>query len=250
MQTHKIIGAFCLTVALASSPLASAIAEEPNGRIEATLRFSGAVPSTPDVHAPPPCGVTIHDESYVVGADHGIANGVAYLSGVKAPGAVPPRDLKISQHGCRFLPHVQVATVGSKLTVSNEDGTLHTAHGLRDAQTLFNVATPPGAGASPPQLLGRAGPIHIGCDVGHTWMSAWIYVFDHPYFGISGADGKLTIGDVPPGEYTLKAWHEKAGERAVKVTVLPGKTTNVTIDFSGQSIRSASAASPSAKGER
>jgi hypothetical protein len=70
--------------------------------------------------------------------------------------------------------------------------------------------------------------IRVKCDA-HKWMRAWIWELDHPYFATTGEDGHFTIKDVPPGTYTLVAWHEAAGENSASVTVVAGKT--VTADF-------------------
>ena len=56
------------------------------------------------------------------------------------------------------------------------------------------------------------------CDV-HPWMFAWVSVFDHPYFAVSGADGKFTIKNVPPGKYTLEAAHRKLGVQTAEIEV-------------------------------
>jgi hypothetical protein len=44
-------------------------------------------------------------------------------------------------------------------------------------------------------------------------MKAYLGVFEHPYFALSGADGRFTLKDLPPGEYTIEAWHERFGTR-------------------------------------
>jgi len=65
------------------------------------------------------------------------------------------------------------------------------------------------------------------CDV-HPWMFAWVSVFDHPYFCVSGADGKFAIKNVPPGKYTIVAAHRKAGTQTAGVEVKDG---NATVNF-------------------
>ena len=50
-------------------------------------------------------------------------------------------------------------------------------------------------------------------------MFAWVSVMDHPYFAVSGADGKFTIKDVPPGKYTLEATHRKLGTQTAEIEV-------------------------------
>ncbi len=56
------------------------------------------------------------------------------------------------------------------------------------------------------------------CDV-HGWMNAYAGVLDHPYFAVSKPDGSFSIPNLPPGSYTLGAWHEKLGTQTLQVTV-------------------------------
>jgi hypothetical protein len=73
--------------------------------------------------------------------------------------------------------------------------------------TVFNVAMPM-RGQRLPAKLTRPGVVRLQCDAGHTWMTAWIYVFDHPLFAVTDQEGHFAIPDAPPGEYTLEYWHE------------------------------------------
>jgi hypothetical protein len=66
------------------------------------------------------------------------------------------------------------------------------------------------------------------CDV-HPWMSAWIVALDNPFFGASAEDGTYAIQGLPPGKYTLTAWHESLGQQKKEVTVTAGEP--VTVDF-------------------
>ncbi len=204
-----------------------------NGSVTGTVKFSGEPPKLPDLH-PTMQGcptAPLSDPSIVIGQDHGLANAVVYLTGVKSAAQPVAHDVMLDQKDCRFVPHVQATTLGSKLTVKNSDAVLHTAHARSaSAQTLFNVATPGGL-VSQAQTLSSAGPIAFTCDAGHTWMSAYIYVSDQPYFAVSDASGAFSIVDVPAGTYTLKAWHEKFGERSANVTVVAGKPAKVNVDY-------------------
>jgi hypothetical protein len=203
------------------------------GSVTGTVRFSGEPPKTPDLH-PTMQGcptAPLSDPGVVIGQDHGLANAVVYLTGGQSDAKLAVHDVALDQKDCRFIPHVQATTLGSKLTVKNSDTVLHTAHARSaSAQTLFNVATPGGL-TSPAQNLGTPGPIAFSCDAGHTWMSAFIYVSDQPYYGVTDANGAFSISDVPAGTYTLKTWHEKFGERSAKVTVVAGKPANVSVDY-------------------
>ena len=48
------------------------------------------------------------------------------------------------------------------------------------------------------------------CDV-HAWMNAWVGVVNHPYFAVTGTDGAFSLPNLPPGTYTVEAWHEAGG---------------------------------------
>jgi hypothetical protein len=203
------------------------------GSVTGTVKFTGDPPKKPDLYPTMPGCPTapLPDPGIVIGQDHGLANAVVYLTGATSDAQPVAHDVTLDQKGCRFIPHVQATTLGSKLTVKNSDSVLHTAHARSaSAQTLFNVATPSGL-TSQAQALTTKGPIAFTCDAGHTWMSAYIYVSDQPYFTVSDASGAFSISDVPAGAYTLNVWHEKFGERSAKVTVVAGRPASVSVDY-------------------
>jgi len=75
--------------------------------------------------------------------------------------------------------------------------------------------------------------VHVKCDV-HPWMTAYVGVLPHPYFATTGEDGTFAIKNLPPGKYTLEAWHEKLGTQTQEVTVGPSQTATANFDFKGQ----------------
>jgi len=72
--------------------------------------------------------------------------------------------------------------------------------------------------------------IELKCDI-HPWMHAYVGVFDHPYFALSGAEGQFTLKDLPPGEYTIEAWHERFGTRSQKVSLGAKETKEIVFTF-------------------
>lgn len=155
---------------------------------------------------------------YVVGPKGELADTVVYLEGVsgKSTGASAP-SVVLDQKGCEYVPQIIAVQTGQKIVVKNSDPVLHNVHDLPTVagNEEFNKAQMPGAAdlsfsfAKPEMFL------KFKCDV-HTWMFAWVSVFDHPYYAISGKDGTFKIANVPPGKYTIKASHRKAGDAAAQ----------------------------------
>jgi plastocyanin len=169
-----------------------------------------------------------------VGPGGALANAVVYLKDI-ATGKPLDKAAKASldNKGCTYVPHVAVIPVGSTLMIHNSDDALHNVHALMGSDTLFNVALPI-PGMQIPQTMKRPGIVNVKCDAGHTWMAATIYVVEHPYYAVTDAAGKFDLKDVPPGTYTLVAWHEALGTQEQKVTVAAGKPAIASFTFAAK----------------
>jgi hypothetical protein len=73
--------------------------------------------------------------------------------------------------------------------------------------------------------------VKLKCDV-HPWMTAFVLVSSHPFFAVTGEDGKFTIANLPAGTYEVEAWHEKLGTQKSKVTVGASDTQSASFKFS------------------
>jgi hypothetical protein len=212
------------------------------GDLSGTIRLEGpphdfaVVPIAKDASV---CGRQAAHDMLIVDRDGGLANVVVAIKGLKAP-APPTKGASVDQVGCRYAPHVQALTVGSELAVLNNDAVLHNVHGTIETGasplTVFNVAMPFKGGKSP-QVLKKPGAIKLRCDAGHTWMSAYVHVFDHPFFAVTDEKGRFTIKDVPPGKYTVELWHEPIADKqapivhTATVEVSDGKTATLDTAF-------------------
>ncbi len=191
-------------------------------------RGAAAVPVTKDVAV---CKNSHQPESIVVGSDGALANAVVYLKDI-ATGKPLDKAAKASldNRGCTYVPHVAVVPVGSTLTIRSSDNVLHNVHAFLGKDTLFNVALPI-PGMEIPQTMKKPGIVNVKCDAGHTWMSAYVHVVEHPYYAVTDASGKFDLKDVPPGTYTLGVWHETYGTMEQKVTVAGGKPAPASFVF-------------------
>ena len=203
------------------------IAVTNGGMISGVVKFQGQVPKLPPLQitkAKDFCQ-NVSNESLVVGRDGGLRYAVVTLEGATKGSAVEREIIhELDNVKCRFVPHVQVASVGQWLLVKNTDPILHTAHALFSAQPQFNVGLYPGKVSRKP--LVSAGVTKIICEV-HPWMSAYIVVTEHPYHAITDLYGEYDIRDIPPGTYKLKVWHETLGVQEKPVEVRSGAVTKV-----------------------
>jgi hypothetical protein len=216
-----------------------------NGAIEGTIRLAGPTPAAaarPILKDASACGREAPAESVIVGKGGTLGNVVVFVADAKpavAPAAIAGAAL--DQRQCRYIPHVQALTVGTPLAVMNNDAILHNVHGNEakpdgPSLTVFNVAMPI-KGQKLPVTMRKPGLVKLQCDAGHSWMNAWIYVFDHPYYAVTDTSGAFVIADVPAGEHVVELWHEPAngqgaGTRATaRVKVIDGKRARLDLAF-------------------
>jgi len=143
----------------------------------------------------------------------------------------PDKPVTITQVGCEYEPHILALMEGQALKVLNGDETNHNIHFLPKKNEEHNFSQPkPDAVGKELKLVAEDLPIKVKCDV-HPWMGAWVGVFKHPFFAITGEDGMFTIANLPPGKYTITAWHETYGEQTAEVEVASGATAEKDFTF-------------------
>jgi plastocyanin len=150
--------------------------------------------------------------------------------GVKGKYNPPNEPVVLDQQGCWYQPHVFGIMVGQKLEVRNSDPLLHNIHATPKKNKPFNIGQPVKGMKSyhtfdTPEIM-----VPFKCDV-HPWMSAYAGVLDHPFFSVSNDKGEFEIKNLPPGTYTIEAWHEKFGTLTQTVTVKPGETKQIEFTF-------------------
>ncbi len=138
----------------------------------------------------------------------------------------PSTPVEIDQRGCAYAPRLVGARTGQTVLLHNHDPVLHNVNAKAKINKGGNLAMP--ADSDPRDYVFKKVEVAVPltCDV-HPWMRAFVAVVPHPCFAITGADGAFRIEGLPPGEYTLEAWHEVLGRQPIPVSVEAGKDTRV-----------------------
>jgi plastocyanin len=230
------------------SPKASAPAAAPDARkvdaataatITGKVLFEGTPPERPVIKmgSDPVCASAgeVRSESIVVD-NGGLQNVFVYVKdglGNKYIFDTPTEPAKIDQKGCHYVPHVLGVRVTQPLEIVNSDNTMHNVHGMPETNQEFNFGQVVAGLKSTVAFTTPEVMIPFKCDV-HSWMNAFIGVVDHPYFAVSDKDGKFELRTLPPGTYTVEAWHEKLGRQTQSVTVGEKDTKEITFTFKAQ----------------
>jgi hypothetical protein len=239
MMKVRLLATAAAIAAAFSAPLPAATYQAETvangGKISGLVKLAGAAPSVPPIKTTKNqdyCGATLPNPLYLVGKGGGLANVEVFIKDISRGKAKPTESITLLNEHCMFHPRVQGACVGQQVKISSADPILHNTHPqTADTNaTLYNVALPFKGFSVVKPLSTQAGVLRVKCDV-HEWMRAWVLEFDHPYFATTDADGKFEIGDVPPGTYTVVAWHEVMGEKTGSVTVSPGKAAALDFQF-------------------
>jgi hypothetical protein len=174
------------------------------------------------------CGPQVSNESLLVSREGGVQNAVVIIPKARDDkSAILPGSLGLDNRNCAFVPHVQIAPVGSELLLLNSDPILHDVHARLGSETLFNEGLPTWRQVK--KRLARTGIVTIQCDVLHTWMSAYVVVTASRYFAVTDEKGEFIIEGVPAGIYGIEVWHEKLGRHRKRVSVTEKST--LRIDF-------------------
>jgi len=185
----------------------------------------GKEPSCAKEHATP-----VTTETVVTGPNNALDNVVVYVSsGDPDDGQVPAQAVTFEQKGCQYLPHVLVMHTDQELKITNADQTSHNIHPLPTVNREWNKSQPPG---SPPivEKYAREEFISVKCNV-HPWMHGYFAVLKTNHYDVSKDGGDFKLPNLPPGKYTITAWHESYGTQTADVTITGNETKEVNFTF-------------------
>ena len=223
----------------AATPSGMKVDESKAGGIKGTIAFEGTAPKNEPIkmNADPACvkanPTPQNQETYMVSSDgKALGNVFVYVKDGLGNRAfpTPSEPVVLDQKGCHYTPHVLGIQIGQPLQIVNSDDTLHNVHGLAKSNKEFNQGQPIQGMKMTHTFSTKEVMIPFKCDV-HGWMNAWIGVLDHPYYAVTSTDGTFSLKGLPPGTYTIEAWHEKLGTQTQTVTVGEKETKDLAFSF-------------------
>ena len=226
------------TAPAANAPAGKTVDAATAGEVTGSVKLDGAAPKMKGISmaAEPACSkartAPATSEEVITGDGGALANVVVYvkggLDGYSFP--APATPAKITQEGCQYHPHVVGLQVGQNLDVVNSDQTTHNIHPVPMQNREWNESQPPGAAPIEKNFAREEIAIPVKCNV-HPWMKAYMAVLSNPYFQVTAKDGKFDLKSLPPGTYTVVAWHELYGSSEQTVTIGPKESKAVTFTF-------------------
>jgi plastocyanin len=228
-MSRKLLSSLALLAVGTSATVALGHPPKKAGTVSGHVTFTGTPPKMRpiDMAKEPSCAkqhsTPLLNESVITGPDNALGNVVVYVSAGDQPGAAATKAARYDQKGCEYIPHVAVLQVGQPLEIYNNDQTSHNIHPLAKVNQEWNKSQPPG---SPPIKASYDKPefIAVKCNV-HPWMHGYFAVLKTPHHALTAQDGTFTLEGLPPGKYTLTAWHERFGTQSQEVTVGGDKAT-------------------------
>jgi plastocyanin len=207
--------------------------------VTGTVTFDGKAPTLRPLamEGDPACAKKhsgpVPSEALVLGSGNTMGNIIVWVSKGLPAGKTypaPTTAVVLDQNGCQYKPHAMGIMIGQPYKILNSDGILHNIHTLPKVNPSFNQAFPATRKEATTKFDKPEAIFGIKCDV-HPWMSAFIGVFTHPFYSVTGTDGKFTISGLDPGTYELTAWHEKLGTQTASVTVAANETKTQAFKF-------------------
>jgi len=221
-----------------SSPPAAAVDSSTAGAITGTVTLDGAPPAGKpiDMSASPAC-VRANPSPVVppivVMGDHGaLANVVVYVKdGLGSYRFDTPTETAVlQQKNCMYEPHVVALMTNQPFEIRNNDPTMHNVHPLPKHNRQWSTSQPAGSAALKETLTRPEFAMSVLCNV-HPWMRALVFVFDHPYYAVTSKAGNFELKNLPPGTYTIEAWHESLGTQDQTVTIAPRESKAISFTF-------------------
>ena len=232
-----VIISFSSQQAVKAGGLSSTTTSAGAALIKGVVEFAGVAPASAPIKmsADPNCAKQhsrpVLSREVAVDSKGGLQNAIVFIADGLGDRTFdsPTQPAVISQKGCLYEPHLLAVRQNQPFEVVNDDPTSHNIHPTPANNREWNRAEPPGAKveeAFPREEIA----IPVKCNI-HPWMRGYIAVLKNPYFAVTKEDGSFDLPNLPPGTYTIKAWHEKLGTSSQTVTIGANEKKEISFVF-------------------
>lgn len=205
--------------------------------VTAKVAFEGPRPAPQKIQmsADPYCASEARDamsDEVNVNADGTLRGVIVYVkSGLPSTVtySTPTEPITVDQKGCWYVPRAFTVMTNQPIRILNSDATLHNIHAWAEQNQPFNFGQPV-QGLEQIHAFDRPEmPVPLKCDV-HPWMQAHVGVFAHPFHGVTGDTGTVTMKLVA-GNYEIEAWHPTLGPATQSVEVADNGQAEIVFTF-------------------
>jgi hypothetical protein len=208
------------------------------GTIGGTVTFEGPPPKfhAIDMSAEPACVQAnpkpVVPPIVVLGQHDALADTVVYIkSGLGAYHYDTPSDPAVlDQKACMYVPRVLAFRTRQPFEIKNTDPVTHNVHPMPRDNKSWNRSLPEGAAPFITNFPHQELAIPVACNI-HPWMRAFLFVFGNPYYDVTTKTGTFELKNLPPGTYTIEAWHEHFGTLDQTVTIAPKESKPISFKF-------------------
>ena len=205
------------------------------GNIQGVISFKGIVPSPKKIAVTPECISNVKkniSNETLLSQNGRLQNVFVWISeGMETKEFVTPvAEVIVDQRECAYHPRVIGVQVGQPLTFLNDDPFLHNIHSMAKENERFNISLAMKNSRVTRKLMKPEIMVRAKCDI-HPWMEGFIGVVSHPYFSVSNEKGEMNLSQVPPGKYSLSAWHETLGLKTQEIVLSPKENMKIIFSF-------------------
>ncbi len=178
----------------------------------------------------------VHD--FITDDNSGMRNVVVAIDHVEAGKSFPEKTIDILSENCKFTPDVSLIRQNGKFTVDNVDPVMHNSqvYQAERGKIIQNLPVPAEDVTHGQVTFQKNFKIfQMICGM-HEFMQTWGYRIQNPYNQITGKDGTFKIDNIPPGDYTVTAWHYLMKKVKKKIHIEPNQTVDLEFAFNGDKV--------------
>ena len=177
-------------------------------------------------------------DDFKISPNGGLRDVVISLEHVEAGKPFNKEPINILSENCKFFPDVSLIRQGETFTVDNQDAVMHNSQVYQKerGKIILNIPIPAEEVTEGKVTFKKNFKImQMICGM-HEFMQTWGYRVQNPYYFKTDENGNFNIGDIPPGEYVVNAWHYLMKPQKKKIKIAAGEIIDLSFQFDGDAV--------------